>query len=67
MYAQARHEVLCGHEVDTKALGKIQNFMAEYLEMQRSLMDVRWTVGTKPEELMKVVEGVYSNYLSYCQ
>ena len=48
--------------VDTKALTKIQNFQAEHLEMQRSLMDVRWTVGTKPEELMKVVEGVYSNY-----
>ena len=48
--------------VDTKALTKIQNFQAEHLEMQRNLMDVRWTVGTKPEELMKVVEGVYSNY-----
>ena len=48
--------------VDTKALGQIKTFQAEHLELQRSLMDVRWTVGTKPEELMKVVEGVYSNY-----
>ena len=30
--------------------------------MQRNLSDVRWAVGAKPEELMKVVEGVYSNY-----
>jgi len=48
--------------VNTKALTKIQHFPEEHLEMQRSLMDVRWTVGTQPEELMKVVEGVYSNY-----
>ena len=51
--------------VDTKALTKIQNFQAEHLELQRSLMNVRWAVGTKPEELMKVIEGVYSNYPSF--
>ena len=48
--------------VDTKALGQIKKFQAEHLELQRSLMDVRWAVGTKPEKLMKVVDGVYSNY-----
>ena len=26
------------------------------------MMTVRWTVGTKPADLIAVVEGVYSNY-----
>ena len=48
--------------VDTKALGQIKNFQAEHMQMQRNLSDVRWAVGAKPEELMTVIGGVYSNY-----
>jgi hypothetical protein len=44
--------------VETGALTKHQNFHAEHIELQRNMMNVRWTVGTKPADLIAVVEGV---------
>ena len=35
------------------------------MELQKSLMDVRWTVGTKTADLIAVVDGVYSNYPTF--
>ena len=45
-----------------KALIRYQNFQAEYLELQMALIDVRWTVGTNPAELMVVIKNVFSNF-----
>jgi len=47
--------------VDTKALDKPQNFQAVYAQLQTDMMNVRWSNGTTPAELIEVVEGVFSN------
>ena len=44
--------------VETRALTQHQTFHAEHLQLQQNMMDVRWAVGTKPADLIAVVEGV---------
>ena len=46
--------------VDTGALTKHQNFQEGYLELQRNMMNVRWTVGTKTADLIAVVTSCQS-------